>query len=61
MNRHRMPYYLELIKKYGFEISYRHTKSTEQETRRFGLQKGFTKYSETENRAIYLEFITQKI
>jgi hypothetical protein len=56
-----MPYYLELIKKYGFEILYRHTKSTEQETRRFGLQKGFTKYSETENRAIYLEFINQKI
>jgi hypothetical protein len=56
-----MPYDLELIEKYGFEILYRHTESTEQETRRFGLHDKFRNYSEEENRATHLEFIARKL
>jgi SAM-dependent methyltransferase len=60
-NRHRLIYYLGLIKKHGFEILYKHTESTKQVTAMFGLHKDFIKYSEEESRVTHLEFIAKKI
>jgi ubiquinone/menaquinone biosynthesis C-methylase UbiE len=59
-NRHRLPYYLDLIKEHGFEILYKNTESTKQETDKIGLHETFRKYSQEENRVVQFKFIAQK-
>ena len=59
-NRHRLPYYLDLIKKNGFEILYKYTEYTKQETKKIGLHETFRKYSPEENRVVQFKFIAQR-
>lgn len=59
-NRFRMPYYLDLIEKFGFKIIYQHTESTDQGTNQFGLDERFKNFSEEENRVTHLEFIARR-
>ncbi len=56
-NRHRMPYYFQLIKKYGFEVIYKNAESTDQETGRFGIHKDLRGYCEEDNRVTHLDFM----
>ena len=59
-NRHRAPRYFGLLEKYGFEVLYHKTDSTDHPLKQFGVHPCFSGYSEEELRTVYLLFAARK-